>query len=227
MRNIVIPLEPTTSGEVGKDEKAEGVFKSVRGVKSIRSIRALREMEQLKKVLPWHAIDLPGLAKKHRISYKYLRFLSAMQNQGRIRINEEYVAQTTELTEKEAHEKQLQLLREHRNLLMLALEDAQVAMKKTRRTGKKILQVMKRHGAEQVVKMLAQTTGLIAMTERGYLALLDEYRERLSLREKRVGAVEVSEAELEKNRELTTEEAVLKALGENCESTPETNGTTS
>ena len=169
-------------------------------------IQAFNEVREAK--LKTRIVGFKEIGEKWGVKPGTLRQYWSKYSRGLLDPGMPLTAKDAELTARGAHEKQLGLLRRAQAILLGGTEDTLTQIERTHAKGSKVMKLMKKHEMMELLRALKYTNEMIAMTERGYLALLDEYAEKMREREKQAVGTEVHAAV-----EMMTDEAkAIRAL---------------
>lgn len=169
-------------------------------------IQAFNEVREAK--LKTRNVGFKEIADKWGVNKDTLRQYWSKYSRGLLDPGMPLTAKDSELTARGAHEKQLGLLRRAQAILLGGTEDVLTQIERTHAKGAKVMRVMKKHEMMEMLRALKYTNEMINSTERGYLALLDEYAEKTREREKQAVGTEIHAAV-----EVMTDEAkAIRAL---------------
>lgn len=178
----------------------------------IRKIERYDVMQAFKDV--WEAkqksrnVNYKAIAEKWSVNSGTLRQYWSEFTKGRLDPGLPMTTKDVELTARGAHEKQLLLLKRTQAFLLSGMDEGLMQIERGHAKGGKVVGLMKRYDFMETIRMLKATNEMIAHTERGYLALLDEYSARMKQNEKQL----VGE-ELHRAAETMTDEArAIRAL---------------
>lgn len=134
------------------------------------------------------------VAEKYGVGVATLREYWCRYTKGRLDIGIPELAIKKEREPRLVHEKQLTLLRRAQAMLVASIDEALLKVEREtmkRRSAKIVRARMKEYGAMEMFRSLDTVCRMISASEKGYLAMLDEYRDKLRAAEKAAMGTEV------------------------------------
>ena len=205
--------EPEAKPEKKRNGSATAAVKGVRK-HFVRKIESYNLMQAFGEV--WKAkqhsknIGFAAIAEKWGEKEGTLRQYWSLYTRGRLDPGLPLTAKDVEMTARAAHEKQLALLRRMQGLLLSGADEMLMKVERSHAKGAKVMVELKKNDGMELMRALKHTNEMIVQTERGYLALLDEYSAKTRERETQIVGKEVH-ATIET---MTTEARAMRALQE-------------
>jgi hypothetical protein len=156
-------------------------------------------------------VDYRTISQKHGVSCNSLRKLWVFFKRGQIDFGRPETLMEKEVDARVQHERKMNLLRRHLELLLNVYE-GQIFKAGDAVVKKNAVQAYEKVGLQKILRELKTLSDLIGVTEKGYLAIIDEYNAAHAAQEKQATARPVMDVET-KVSSATDEHRALQALG--------------